>query len=85
MGFIVSLLAIAIGAILNWAVTAKASGVDINTVGLIILVIGIAGLVFSLVDYLGWWSWRSRRTTPVVRDQPTAVVRERVERVDDRI
>ena len=77
MGFIVSLIAIAVGAILRWAVTAQADGVNITTIGLIVLVIGIAGLVFSIVDYLGWWTWRTRRTTPVVHEVPAPVVRER--------
>lgn len=77
MGFIVSLIAIAVGAILRWAVTSEAEGFDIGTVGLIVLVIGLVGLVFSIVDYLGWWTWRSRRDTTVVRERPATVRRER--------
>lgn len=44
-----SLFLIALGAILYWAVTAEAEGVDINTIGLILLVVGIVGLVLTVV------------------------------------
>ena len=54
MGISVSLILIAVGAILTWAVTATTSGIDINTVGVILLVVGLLGLVLSL---LFWSSW----------------------------
>lgn len=44
-----SLLLIALGAILTWAVTAEADGFNINTIGLILLVVGGLGLLISLV------------------------------------
>lgn len=52
MGVGVSLLLIAAGAILTWAVTATVSGVDIATVGVVLLVVGIIGLLLSLI----FWS-----------------------------
>jgi hypothetical protein len=39
---------IATGAILAWAVTAEAEGVNINMVGLIMLGVGVIGLIISL-------------------------------------
>ena len=45
-----SILLIAVGAILKWAVTAHVSGVDLQTVGTILFVLGILGLVLS-IDY----------------------------------
>jgi len=45
MGLGVSLFLIAAGAILTWAVNATVSGLDINTIGVILLVVGIVGLV----------------------------------------
>ena len=45
MGVGVSILLIAAGAILTWAVTATVSGVEIQTVGVILLIVGIVGLV----------------------------------------
>jgi hypothetical protein len=71
MGIGTSILLIAVGAILKYAVTATVSGVDINTVGVILMVVGVVGLVLSLL----WMTiWADRRRA-VVRDD--AVVRDR--------
>jgi hypothetical protein len=72
MGISGSLVLIAIGAILKWAVTATVSGVDLQTVGVILLVVGAVGLVLSLIFWSTWGGFggTSRRTT-VVRDEPT--------------
>jgi uncharacterized membrane protein YeiB len=48
MGIGTSLLLIAVGAILRFAVTDSVSGVSLATVGLILLIVGIVGLVISL-------------------------------------
>jgi len=44
-----SLVLIALGAILKFAVTQQVNGIDLATVGVILMVIGIAGLVLSLI------------------------------------
>ncbi|HXH21687.1 MAG TPA: DUF6458 family protein [Dehalococcoidia bacterium] len=44
-----SLLLIAFGAVLAWAVDYEVSGVDLQTVGGILVVVGIIGLIFSLL------------------------------------
>jgi hypothetical protein len=44
-----SLILIAVGAILKFAVTADVSGVSIDTVGLILMLVGFAGLLLSLL------------------------------------
>jgi hypothetical protein len=44
-----SLLLIAAGAILTWAVTATVSGVNVHVVGVILMVVGGLGLVLSLI------------------------------------
>ena len=54
MGVGVSILLIAAGAILTWAVTATVSGVSIQTVGVILLVVGIVGLVISMIFWSSW-------------------------------
>jgi hypothetical protein len=43
-----ALFLIAVGAILRFAVTASVSGVSLATVGLILMIVGGAGLVISL-------------------------------------
>ena len=54
MGIPVSLLLIAAGAILAFAVTGTTSGVDIQTVGWILIIVGIVGLLLSLVLWESW-------------------------------
>ena len=44
-----SIFLIAVGAILRYAVTATVSGIDITTVGLILMIVGIVGLVMSVL------------------------------------
>ena len=54
-----SLFLIAVGAILKFAVTAQVEGIDIQTVGVILMIVGVVGLVLSLYLFA-----RSRRTAP---------------------
>lgn len=69
MGVGVSLILIAAGAILTWAVTATVSGVDINTIGVILLVVGAIGLVLSLMFWSSWGGVGTHRRT-YVEDGP---------------
>lgn len=65
MGFGVSIFLIAVGAILAFAVTAEVSGVDVQAVGWILLVVGILGLVLSMIFWSSWGGpayWSRRRT-----------------------
>jgi hypothetical protein len=48
MNYGASILVIAVGAILKYAVTAELSGIDIHTVGLILMIAGAIGLVIAL-------------------------------------
>jgi hypothetical protein len=54
MGVGVSLILIAVGAVLAWAVDVSTSGFNVNTVGYILLIVGIIGLVLSLVFWSSW-------------------------------
>ena len=62
-----SLFLIAVGAILYFAVDANISGLEISTIGVILIVVGIVGLLISL--------FLLSRSRTVVSDRP--VVRER--------
>jgi Domain of unknown function (DUF6458) len=53
-----SIFLIAVGAILRYAVTATTSGISLPTVGLILMIVGIAGLVLSIIYMLSWGSRR---------------------------
>ena len=55
-----SILLIAIGAILKWAVTANVKGFNIQTAGTVLFVVGLVGLVLSLI-YTFWWTRRDAR------------------------
>jgi hypothetical protein len=72
MGIGVSLILIAAGAILTWAVNATVSGLDVNTVGVILMVVGVVGLVLSLVFWTSWGGvgGTRRRTTTYVDEAP---------------
>jgi Domain of unknown function (DUF6458) len=56
-----SLLLIAVGAILKYAVTADVSGFDIQTAGVILMLIGILGLILSLLYTFVWSDQAQRR------------------------
>jgi hypothetical protein len=66
-----SIVLIAVGAILKWAVTAHVSGVDLQTVGTILFVLGILGLILSLL-YTFMWSRRQPVDETRVAHRPPA-------------
>jgi hypothetical protein len=74
MGIGTSIFLIAVGAILKFAVTASVSGIDLATVGVILMVVGVIGLVLTLL-LASVWADRTRGGT---------VVREPVDPVDRR-
>jgi len=57
MGIGTSIFLIAVGAIMRYAVTASTSGFSIHTAGLILMILGVVGLVISLI----WMASLSRR------------------------
>jgi hypothetical protein len=56
-----SLFLIAVGAILRYAVTATVSGIELTTVGLILMIVGAVGVVLSLL-YMATWRPRGEAT-----------------------
>jgi hypothetical protein len=72
MGIGASLMLIALGAILAFAVTADVGGVDLQTVGWILLIVGIAGALLSMVFWSSWGGFGggTRREERVYRDEP---------------
>ena len=65
-----SIALMAIGAILKWAVTAHVSGINLQTAGTVLLVLGVVGLILSLI-YTFVWSRRNQAvaTTYVPREE----------------
>ena len=60
MGIAVSILLIAVGAVLTWGVTAEAEGLDINAIGVILLIVGLLGLVLSMIFWSSWGGFHRR-------------------------
>jgi hypothetical protein len=68
MGVGASLLLIAVGAILTFAVTVSNShGVDWNTVGVILMVVGGVGFLASLIFWSSWGGWARHHSTTSTR------------------
>lgn len=68
MGIGVSLILVAVGAILIWAVNTEVSGVELTTIGWILFIVGIAGALISMIFWSSWGGpgyWGTRRRTPV--------------------
>jgi beta-lactamase regulating signal transducer with metallopeptidase domain len=74
MGLGTSIFLIALGAILRFAVTATVSGISIATVGTILMIVGIVGLLISLF-YATLWT-RDRREVEPPPGRPVARDRE---------
>ena len=54
MGIGVSIILIAVGAVLAFAVHASTSGFNIHTVGWILLAVGALGILLSLIFWSSW-------------------------------
>lgn len=76
MGIGTSIFLIAVGAILTFAVKVTyAGGVDINTVGIILMAVGGLGIVLSLFFWNSWGGGTGRRSVrreTIVRDRDPA-------------
>jgi beta-lactamase regulating signal transducer with metallopeptidase domain len=61
MGIGAGIFLAAVGAILTFAVSVTATGFNIHTIGIILMIVGIAGILLDLVLFMP----RRRRTTVV--------------------
>ncbi len=78
MGVGTSIFLIAVGAVLDFAVKVHNSNFNINTIGLILMIVGAIGLLLSLMFWGSWGGFGNyRRTQRVVRDGNQTVVDER--------
>jgi hypothetical protein len=71
MGIGTSIFLLALGAILKFAVTDAIAGIELATVGVILMIAGVIGLLISL-----FWLSQNRAAAPVARDR--VVERDRV-------
>ena len=64
MGLSVSILLVAAGAILKWAVTASTSGINLQTVGVILMVVGLVGAAVSMAFWSSWGGFSREARVP---------------------
>ena len=70
MGIVVSLLLIGVGAILVWAVTGEVEGIDVDAMGVILIVVGLISFLLTLVFWSSWWGRGAFRRTYVEGGAP---------------
>jgi hypothetical protein len=67
-----SIVLIAVGAILKWAVTAHVSGINLQTAGTVLFVLGIVGLLLAIAyTFRGSWGTRTVPPTTYADEQET--------------
>ena len=65
MGLVVSLILIAVGAILVWGVNAESTDFNVDAIGVILMIVGLVAFLLSLFMWRSWWgpgAFVSRRT-----------------------
>jgi hypothetical protein len=72
MGITTSMILVAAGAIMRFAVTAQAKGFSVHTVGVILMIVGIVGAILSIAFWASWGGFRRRAVVetraPLARD-----------------
>ena len=68
MGIGASVFLMAVGAVLTFALEANLEGIDLDTVGIILMIAGAIGLLLSLVFWRDGAPWAARDRT-VVREE----------------
>ena len=62
-GIGVSIFLVALGAVLTWAVEVDAEGFNVNTIGVILLIVGAVGFLLSMLFWAPWAPYGSRDRT----------------------
>lgn len=70
MTFGVSLILIAVGAILTWGVNKEVEGLDISVVGVILMIVGLVGFILSMLFWSQWSPVYQRRRSTYVEGAP---------------
>jgi Domain of unknown function (DUF6458) len=71
MGLGVGIFLIAVGAVLAFAIHVTANGVDLHTIGYILMGVGALGIILSLMFWSSWGGVGPRRTdVTTVDDRP---------------
>lgn len=76
MGISISMLLIAVGAIMRFAVTVEGNGFNVGTAGMVLMIVGAIGAVLSIGFWASWGGF-SRPGHPSAGGTTDTVVRER--------
>jgi Domain of unknown function (DUF6458) len=68
MGIGGSLFLVAIGAILAFAVEVDTEGFNLNTIGIILMIVGVVGILLSMMFWSSWGGF-NRTDRTVIRDR----------------
>jgi hypothetical protein len=71
-----SLFLVAAGAVLAFAVNLQSTAIDINTIGVILMVVGIIGLILSFIVIGTWTAASPGHDTYIVHDDPVTTPHE---------
>ena len=74
-----SIFLLVVGAILTFAVNVTTEGFNINTVGIILMIAGVIGLLLSLLFWSSFSPYRRRPTTTTLPEE-RVVEERRIER-----
>ncbi len=66
MGIGVSLILIAVGAVLAFAVHITGHGFNLHTIGIILLVVGAIGALLSMIFWSSWGGFRGSRSETTI-------------------
>jgi hypothetical protein len=65
----ISIALIAVGAILTFALEREAEGINLDTVGIILMIVGVVGLAASALFWSNWGPYNRDRRGTVIRER----------------
>ncbi len=77
MGIAISMLMVAGGAIMRYAVSAQGRGFNVHTTGMVLMVVGVIGAVLSIAYWASWGGFGGAGRNGTVATGQRTVVRER--------
>jgi hypothetical protein len=69
MGIGISIVLVAVGAVLTFALEREAEGINLDTVGIILMIVGSIGLVVSMLFWSSFGPYSRERRETVVRER----------------
>jgi hypothetical protein len=73
MGLGVSLILLAVGGVLVWGVNAEVAGLNVDAIGVILMIVGAIGALLSMIFWSSWAGpgYFTRRRTTYVDEGPS--------------